>query len=326
VCSQAKQAELNDDHLKLLYLIAKYATAAEHRGETESWIRATHLNVLIYEGTINDVFDFDYSPQSTLVGSKRLWMNVSQEGIDHVDDLRERGLLNGLRLSTDDLQPVTAFQVSLQGTKLLLGGIGMANSDMVDLFTIPPRPFPPELKLVRWEPDLRRFALFTPKGYQVYSKVTDAEEVSYVMSPYLIDCLMHTRNIQFTDNADRAIEASRGVSTIQDSNLSEALVMENVCILISEWLPFGSNQIVALNEKLGSADRCQGGLLTGKVDSDPDAHGFMCGECDAMATVAMTISPAGVYWDAPLECPAGAAVCGGIICNIDLHGVGQTRG
>jgi len=33
-------------------------------------------------------------------------------------------------------------------------------------------------------------------------------------------------------------------------------------------------QIVALNEKLGSADRCQGGLFTGELDSDPTATSF----------------------------------------------------
>jgi|EP01047_Picozoa_sp_COSAG01_P020406 hypothetical protein len=58
--------------------------------------------------------------------------------------------------------------------------------------------------------------------------------------------------------------------------------MENVSVLISEWVPFGSNQIVALNERLGTADRCQGGLLTAKVDSDPAGHAFQCdtGACN----------------------------------------------
>ena len=30
------------------------------------------------------------------------------------------------------------------------------------------------------------------------------------------------------------------------------------------WIPFGSNQIVSLNDKLGSADRCQGGMFLGR--------------------------------------------------------------
>jgi WD repeat-containing protein 35 len=43
---------------------------------------------------------------------------------------------------------------------------------------------------------------------------------------------------------------------------------------VGEWIPFGANQIVAVNEKLGTADRCQGGLFTGELDSDPTATSF----------------------------------------------------
>ena len=60
--------DLTDDHLKLLYMVSKYASAAEHRGDSETWIRQTHLNVLIYEGVKAGVFDYDYAPASTLVG------------------------------------------------------------------------------------------------------------------------------------------------------------------------------------------------------------------------------------------------------------------
>ena len=274
--------DLTDDHLKLLYMVSKYASAAEHRGDSETWIRQTHLNVLIYEGVKAGVFDYDYAPASTLVGSTRVWMNTSQEGKDDIDDLREQGYINGLKLSTDDLQPVTAFQCSLSGIKLLKN-LAVSLSDNVDIFCTPPRPFPPELKLVKWEPEHRKFSIYTPKGYHVYTAVTEAEEVSYVMSPFLVPCFLRERDIKFTDNGERAFEAARGINTIADANLSEAMVMENVCVLISEWVPFGSNQIVALNEKMGSAERCQGGLLTGKLDHDPGAHGF---ECDTgMTTV-----------------------------------------
>ena len=34
-----------------------------------------------------------------------------QEGKAAIDDLREKGLINGLKLSTEDFRPVTAFQV-----------------------------------------------------------------------------------------------------------------------------------------------------------------------------------------------------------------------
>jgi hypothetical protein len=41
-------------------------------------------------------------------------MNVTQEGKSAVDDLREMGFVNGLKLTSEDFQPVTAYQVSLK--------------------------------------------------------------------------------------------------------------------------------------------------------------------------------------------------------------------
>jgi hypothetical protein len=43
----------------------------------------------------------------------------------------------------------------------------------------------------------------------------------------------------------------------------------HVQIYVAEWIPFGANQIVSLNERLGSLDRCQGGLFTSMVDKNP---------------------------------------------------------
>lgn len=114
-----REVELTDDHQKLLYLLSKYACAAESRNLPEGWIRQSHFYVLIYEGIVADVFDYDYAPLSAMVGPKRLWMNISQEGKDDIDDLREMGFINGLKLATEDLQPVTAYQVSLAGLKKL---------------------------------------------------------------------------------------------------------------------------------------------------------------------------------------------------------------
>ena len=37
-------------------------------------------------------------------------------------------------------------------------------------------------------------------------------------------------------------------------------------------MPFGANQIVALNERLGAYDRCKGGMFTAQVDDDPTAN------------------------------------------------------
>jgi hypothetical protein len=108
--------------------------------------------------------------------------------------------------------------------------------------------------------------LYTDSGYRRKSGITGTEDVSYVSSPYLPDVLRGSDE-PTNDNKSRAHESAAGASGIQDE-LSEAIQLDTVRIMVGEWIPFGSNQIVALNEKLGSADRCQGGMFTGSVDEE----------------------------------------------------------
>ena len=60
-------------------------------------------------------------------------MNITQEGKAAVDDLREKER-NGLKLSTEDFQPVTAFQVSIRGLELVKQ-IPQDAKDLVDKYT-----------------------------------------------------------------------------------------------------------------------------------------------------------------------------------------------
>ncbi|TYZ68106.1 hypothetical protein PybrP1_005234 [[Pythium] brassicae (nom. inval.)] len=106
-------------------------------------------------------------------------------------------------------------------------------------------------------------------GYFRYSEVTETEDVSYVSSPFVPQCVRGPEAYQpLSSNAHRAHEAASGQSNIRDT-LSEAIVLANPVCLVGEWIPFGSNQIVALNERLGSMDRCQGGLFTSLIDDRP---------------------------------------------------------
>jgi hypothetical protein len=106
-------------------------------------------------------------------------------------------------------------------------------------------------------------------GYFRYSEVTETEDVSYVSSPFVPHCVRGADAYQqLSSNTHRAMEAAKGQSNIRDT-LSEAIVLANPVCLIGEWIPFGSNQIVALNERLGSMDRCQGGLFTSLIDDRP---------------------------------------------------------
>mmetsp|Transcript_10807 Transcript_10807/g.26463 ORF Transcript_10807/g.26463 Transcript_10807/m.26463 type:complete len:893 (+) Transcript_10807:104-2782(+) len=271
------------NHAKLLYLIHKYAVTAQSLEEEETWIRNVPLLVMVYEGIVAGVLDFDYAPQSTLIShegsSRRCFMNVTQEGKSAIDDLREQKLLNGLKLSSEDFQPITAYQCSVKGLEFIKRTPLKLKKD-VDGFIYAPKPFQDKLLMVQlrraWDEeegkDVQRFFLAAEGGYEKMSTITDTEDVSYVASPYLP---LHVRKSEkpMTSNAHRAGEAASGESNIKD-DLSEAIHLAHVNLLVGEWVAFGSNQIVALNERLGAMDRCQGGLFTSKIDSDPTATQF----------------------------------------------------
>ena len=277
---EEEEEEWTNDHLKLLYMISKYATCAENPEDMEGWIRKNSLLVLMYEGIVEGVFDYDYAPTSLLVGRNRVWLNLSQEGKDDIDDLREGGLLNGLKLSSEDLQPITAYQVSVKGKELASFVPRDFRTEVDNLIY-----HDGELITCSWDPEPEPesgdedddelngvFMLSTEAGYSRRSEITGTEDVSYVSSPYLPEVLRDGGRATL-DNASRADEAAAGENGIKDE-LDENIILRNCHVLVGEWIPFGANQIVALNDKLGAADRCQGGMFTGALDSDPTSTSF----------------------------------------------------
>ena len=95
------------------------------------------------------------------------------------------------------------------------------------------------------------FILLSPSKYARLSNVTDTEDVSYVSSPYLPACVRNPREQKaFSSNEHRAHESASGEANIRDE-LDETIVLSDVMALVGEWIPFGANQIVALNERLG---------------------------------------------------------------------------
>jgi hypothetical protein len=274
--------EWSEEHCKVLYLVSLYASAARTPEQREGWVRETPLLVLIFEGITSGVLDFDYAPASVLLShqgvSKRRWLNVSQEGKAAVEDMREAGMVKGLKLSTEDFQPVTAVQVSQKGLAFLLA-VPPSLKAAVDSFTFPPAAGNLPRERVGVQLVDSTFRLFTPGGFSKESAVTETEDVSYVSSPYLPPAVRR-RDVPgappmraMSCNAHRASESALGGSTIADE-LSEAIVLSNVHCLVGEWVPFGSNQIVSLNDRLGALDRCQGGLFTALIDKDPTQTQF----------------------------------------------------
>ena len=275
------EEEWTNDHLKLLYLISRYAECASSPEEREGWIRKNSILVLMYEGIVDGVFDYDYAPQSVLVGRKRLWLNITQEGKDDIDDLREGGLLNGLKLSSEDLQPITAYQVSAKGKELAILIPREFRTEVDNLIYKDNELLQVEFEEREGEQDDEgedlepAFFLVAPDDGpddRRESTITETEDVSYVSSPYLPQCL-RGQGPENKDNSGRAHESAAGVSEIKDE-LDENIILRQVNVIVGEWIPFGANQIVALNDKLGSADRCQGGMFTGELDTDASSSAF----------------------------------------------------
>ena len=91
------------DHCKLLFLVSLYGRCAASVKDKEEWIREPALMVLIYENIVSGFLSGpDYAPASVLLSqdgrSRRIWMNISQEGKGFIDDLREMKFLNSLKL------------------------------------------------------------------------------------------------------------------------------------------------------------------------------------------------------------------------------------
>lgn len=261
---------LGANHFKLLYLISLYAVASNSTKQNERWVRHVPLLVLMFEGITHGKLDFDYAPASMRLSFKgktlRRWINFSREGKAAIDDLWQLRLINGLKLSSDDFQPITAYQVSMKG-QLALQKLPPTLRADVDDFVYPPSPCEHKLLVVKYDGD--KFVL-KAGGYCKPSTITESEDVSYVSSPFLPRCLRSSGlyNVPERSNRDRADECARGCADMARNN-SEAVSLGEVYALIGEWVPFGSNQIVALNERMGALDRCQGGILTSYVDKSP---------------------------------------------------------
>ena len=303
--SEIIEEEWSPEHAKILHLMSLYAKCALTPTDNESWIRSIPLLVLMYEGVVAGAIDFDYAPCSVLITqhgkSKRVWLNITQEGKAAVDDLREKEMVNGLKLSTEDFQPVTAYQVSKKGIDFLKQVPASMKKEVYDFLYSPTGnllqikfvagvikvvPIDQEDKAVGEaasddedddddDDDNGIFYLCDETtGFERESSCTDAEDVSYVSSPFLPSCVRNPRDQRpFTSNAHRAHESAAGEANVRDE-LDEAITLNYVLTMVGEWIPFGANQIVALNERLGAMDRCQGGLFTSAIDKKPTDTSF----------------------------------------------------
>ncbi len=262
----ASDTGLTENQNRLLYMISLYTNIAQSDEEAEEWIRKSALLVMTYEGIVQQVFDYDYAPASMSVENRRKYFNMSQEGRSDVDFLREEELINGLKLSSKTYQPVTCYQISEKGAELC-GKLSKSDRQAVQELVFAPGTR--DLLQVEWDGD--KYWL-RADGYQRESTVTDTEDVSYVASAYVPQCLRHGGRPTLS-NAHRAHECGISESNIRDE-LDEVVTLNSVSIVVSEFIPFGANQVVQMNTNMGSTERVQGGFFTALMDDDESGTGF----------------------------------------------------
>ncbi|KAL4158127.1 hypothetical protein PRNP1_003906 [Phytophthora ramorum] len=277
------------EHCRVLYAISRYAQQARNVHSKETWIRQVALLVLLYEGIDAGILPFDYSPSLTWLTFKRhtdrRWLRISQEAKSVIDDLWEAKLVNGIKLSSVDYQPVTAYQASFRGLSIVEQMPEHLKQETDTFLHAPvqtaewgPTPggpkAPPQLLHVSY--DGSEFRLVTSdQSYTRLSTITECEDVSYVSSPYIPSCLRSSTSylVEPTSNKLRATESARGYN-MMTKEAKQSILLSQVHALVGEWLPFGANQISALNERLGAMERCQGGLFSSKLDLQPTETHF----------------------------------------------------
>lgn len=281
---RVEEKELTSDHIRLLYLIHAY-TGVE--GKEEVWIRRLPLLVLVYEGIVQGVFEYDYAPAREVVDGSGAFFNISQEGKDHFDDLRDAGFVTALKLSSKKYTSTVSVRVSSRGKRKLERSMTAEDREAIEDLIFAPKSLrtPEDLLKVRFEKDEDgegHFVLFSESGYEKDSSITEIESVSYVSSPFLPETLRSWgRNC--SSNSMFVHELKGAASTLKD-DLDENITLDNVRMLLGEFVPMGSNQLVSLNEKIGSSERVQGGFFTSEMDQAPDRITYR-GKVDGLSEV-----------------------------------------
>ena len=290
-----RQIESSVDALKLLYLIDRYTGGSRGGVDDEvdfkdddasvdasgrRWIRMLPVLVLIYEGCVRDrTFTYDYAPQSTLVsGACSRHLNVCQDGKDDVDDLRERGFVDALKVTSKAYDHATLLGISEAGKEFLhrvvvSGTLSASMRRSVDALV---RGENRELLRVTYDRRESEFYLETSSS-RVRSTVTDIEDVPYVISPYFPASFLSSADYNISSGDKKAKAVLKTEQKIAKKHAkNEHVLLDDVRVLLTEFVPMGSNEMVAFCDKLGARERVPGGMYSAlqNVDSSDFSNEF----------------------------------------------------
>ena len=119
---------LTRDQQILLYTIdymTKWVRGGDHFlqiPEERTWIKELPLWAVIYYQIVKGTYEtYDYAPTSIqFFGRSSFTVNLSYEGVDDIEDLRELEIIDKIRLSTSQHGFVTAYRITDYGNKLLV--------------------------------------------------------------------------------------------------------------------------------------------------------------------------------------------------------------
>ena len=287
---KGSEEEVGVDHTRLLFLISIYTSSSnkaafpEMEEGSELWVRKTQLLVIIYECIRAGALNYDYAPMAELVGTRRVWLNITQEGIDDLDDMVQAGLLISMRMSSKKYNTSTAYRLTKEGYLHLKASLRRRDRQAIEevVYASKTNPTPSNLFLVKWNHKKGVFHLISASGKVKESEVTKLEEVSYVSSPYIPKSLRKWGR-DCTSNKSETSALNKATGTIRDE-LDEILTLDGLRLLVGEWIPMGANQVLSLNDKLGSTERVSGGFCTNELDEDPNNPIFQ-GKVDGLTRV-----------------------------------------
>ncbi len=187
--------EWSDTHAKLVYLISKYSHTSVDEKDNDRWIKELPLLALIHKGIIDGTFDYDYAPVSFELQTGRIFLNLSQEGIDNIEDLREFGFVDCMKLSSMSHLYLNAYKINSNGMKIIDGihpEATLSEKQKEDVNTLCSCPKCKHLLHVNVdlfghenELELKLICSNANCDYKALSNMTDIEDVSYSTEPYL---------------------------------------------------------------------------------------------------------------------------------------------
>jgi len=200
---------------------------------------------MIYECISAGLIGFDYAPELVTVPDSeehhQMWLNVSQEALMLLDDLRERKLVRWLRAYTKTFQTAHSVQISKKGVKVLKSVPAGMFEDTNHVIYAPNYLTGNQfVDLLEVEYDRKDFTLRGKKTqYSRVSDITKLERVSYVTSSFVPTFLRPVPCRRPLSTMKDKLHMLRGAgSTIRGKNeLKHDVHLKGVTVLLAEWTP-----------------------------------------------------------------------------------------